>query len=248
MISFSSTLAAIVSPVGGTPTLTDDERQRGGHGGALPQGKTRLGPYFGQFFQHLSPKLLLAGLVISFVTRLVLGGWSLWDAVIPVALVLLQPLTEWNVHVFLLHWRPRKIGPFTLDTHLAQKHRLHHQDPSSLKHVWIPTRSLLFVIAFNALAWSLLAPTWGLAFTGLSATFAIGLVYEWTHYIVHTDYRPQSDFYKRVWRHHRWHHYKNENYWFGVTMHAGDKLLSTAPEPGSVPLSPTARDLLGRPE
>lgn len=49
-------------------------------------------------------------------------------------------------------------------------------------------------------------------------------------------------------RHHRLHHYKNEEYWYGVSLHLADRLLGTLPSADSVPRSPTARDLEGRPE
>ena len=67
------------------------------------------------------------------------------------------------------------------------------------------------------------------------------------HYLIHSDYRPVTSVYRAVWRNHRLHHYKNENYWFTVTT-AGtsDRLLGTYPDPATVGSSPTARDLDGR--
>ncbi|MDX2168661.1 MAG: fatty acid hydroxylase family protein, partial [Deltaproteobacteria bacterium] len=51
--------------------------------------------------------------------------------------------------------------------------------------------------------------------------------------------------YQRLWRNHRLHHFKNEHYWFGVTMLSGDRLLRTAPAVKDVETSPTARNLGG---
>jgi sterol desaturase/sphingolipid hydroxylase (fatty acid hydroxylase superfamily) len=71
----------------------------------------------------------------------------------------------------------------------------------------------------------------------LGATFAaiavsLGLVYEWVHYLVHTDYRPRTAPYRAIWRHHRLHHYKNEHYWFTVTTtNTADRLLRHAAGP-----------------
>ena len=76
------------------------------------------------------------------------------------------------------------------------------------------------------------------------AAFAsAALLYEWVHYLVHTRYIPRSRLYKRLWTHHRLHHYKNENYWFGVSMTSGDGLLQTRPEHRGVPTSATCRTL-----
>ena len=45
----------------------------------------------------------------------------------------------------------------------------------------------------------------------------LGLCYEWTHYLIHSDYKPKTRVYRAIWRNHRNHHYKNEHYWFTVT-------------------------------
>lgn len=75
------------------------------------------------------------------------------------------------------------------------------------------------------------------------SAWALGLVYEWTHYLCHSSWRPRSAFYRELWKLHRLHHFKNENYWMGVTMHAGDRLMGTLPEVGDVETSPTCRNL-----
>ena len=79
--------------------------------------------------------------------------------------------------------------------------------------------------------------------TGFAAAAILSLGYEWTHYLIHTDYAPKTRFYRSLWRGHRLHHYRNENYWFGVTNHFGDRVLGTNPAKDAVPVSPTARTL-----
>ena len=69
--------------------------------------------------------------------------------------------------------------------------------------------------------------------------------YEWIHYLVHTNHRPRGRAYRYMWRAHRLHHYKNEKYWMGVTMHAADHVLGTFPQKSDVETSATARELLG---
>ena len=44
-------------------------------------------------------------------------------------------------------------------------------------------------------------------------------------------------------RNHRLHHFKNEHYWYGVSMLAADRPLRTSPDPESVERSDTARTL-----
>ena len=76
-------------------------------------------------------------------------------------------------------------------------------------------------------------------------SFAMLTTYEWIHYLIHTNYRPRHAPYRKVWRAHRLHHFRNEHYWFGVTMHLGDRVLRTYPERDEVPASATARTLAG---
>ena len=48
-----------------------------------------------------------------------------------------------------------------------------------------------------------------------------------------------------LYNHHRLHHYRNEQYWFGITNTLGDQVLGTAPDKDDVPVSKTAKNLHG---
>jgi sterol desaturase/sphingolipid hydroxylase (fatty acid hydroxylase superfamily) len=87
-------------------------------------------------------------------------------------------------------------------------------------------------------------PRLSLGLTYLLVVAALGLGYEWTHFLIHSDYRPKSRLYKAIWRNHRLHHYKNEHYWFTVTTSGtADRILGTYPDPTTVETSPTAKNL-----
>ena len=78
--------------------------------------------------------------------------------------------------------------------------------------------------------------------TGTTAYFACGLMYEWTHFIVHTHYVPRSRLGRHVRQHHMMHHLRNEGYWLAFTVPEVDRLFGTAPNPASsVPVTPLAR-------
>jgi sterol desaturase/sphingolipid hydroxylase (fatty acid hydroxylase superfamily) len=80
--------------------------------------------------------------------------------------------------------------------------------------------------------------------TPVAAAWVALAHYEWTHLLVHTRYRPTTRRYARLARHHRLHHYRNEDHWLGVTSNIGDRLFGTLPKDrADVPLSPTARTL-----
>jgi hypothetical protein len=73
--------------------------------------------------------------------------------------------------------------------------------------------------------------------------YALIAIYEWTHFLIHTAYRPRSRAYRTVWRTHRLHHFKNERYWHGITNTVADRVFGTLPDHREVERSPTARTL-----
>ncbi|GAA4372550.1 sterol desaturase family protein [Nocardioides caricicola] len=206
-----------------------------------------LGGAWRAFWRAPSPWMISTFLVAAVAGRVAVGGGARWEPLIPVALVAAFPLIEWVIHVCILHWRPRRLGPLEIDSLLAREHRAHHADPRDLPLVFIPWRALLWLLpAYVVVAW-LVTPTTTSMLTLLVSVYGIKLGYEWTHYLVHSDYRPRSRWFRSVWRNHRLHHYKNEHYWFTVTT-AGtaDRLLGTYPDPSTVETSPTVRDLHAR--
>jgi hypothetical protein len=197
-----------------------------------------------EFSRHPSPWLIGGTLVVAAGARVVVGGWQPTEALVPVALVAVFPFVEWIVHVTILHWRPRRIGRLRLDPLLARKHREHHVDPRVVPLIFIPWQALLWVLP-AALGVALLAcPRLGMGLTFLMSLTALGLAYEWCHYLIHSDYKPKTAAYRAIWRNHRQHHFKNEHYWFTVTS-AGtaDRVLGTCPDPAAVATSPTAKNL-----
>lgn len=202
-----------------------------------------LGEALSEFARHPSPRILMGIVVAAAVLRAALGGWSPWDLAVAAVLVALWPVQEWLIHVFILHWRPRRIAGRTLDFTTPRMHRAHHRDPWQLELVFVPTHVLAYApLGVGALLWWL-APAAPQAATALLVYFTLALHYEWVHFLVHTRYRPRTRRYRRLWRNHRLHHFKNEHYWYGVTMLGGDRLLGTRADPAAVPTSPTCRTL-----
>lgn len=196
------------------------------------------------FVDHPSPWMIASMLVGALVARLLVGGWRWTDALVPVVMVAIFPFVEWVVHVFVLHWKPRHLGRVELDSLLARKHREHHADPRDIPLVFIPWQVLAKLIPVYVAVALLAFPRVGLGLTALVSLGVLGMFYEWTHYLIHSDYKPRSKAFRAVWRNHRLHHYKNEHYWFTVTS-AGtaDRVLGTYPDPTSVQSSPTVKAL-----
>jgi hypothetical protein len=212
------------------------------------RGNVTLAEAGREFWRHASPRVLCLTFGGALLARIVVGDWQLTDVLLPALLVATFPVLEWIIHVAILHWRPRSIGRFAVDPLLARKHREHHCDPRKIELIFIPSQSLLWVIP-TAVAIALVAfPRLGLGLTYLVSITALGLFYEWMHYLIHTDYKAKTSVYRAIWRNHRRHHFKNEHYWFTVTTTGtADRLLGTYPDQSSVPTSPTAKNLHGAP-
>ena len=203
----------------------------------------RLRGAAGLFARCLNAQLIAGALAAAVVLRLVLGGWSWGDLVVAGVILGLEPFTEWVIHVTVLHLRPFTIRGRTFDPIVSRRHRRHHQDPKVLQYVLVPRGVVIRVLIFSAPFYWLVTPTFREAVTGMVVGYAMLLTYEWTHFLIHSTYTPRSWYYRYIWRAHRLHHYKNEKYWFGVTVHVADHILRTFPQRDAVETSATARTL-----
>jgi sterol desaturase/sphingolipid hydroxylase (fatty acid hydroxylase superfamily) len=205
-----------------------------------------------------SPRVIMVSLLVVLVARLLVGNWSSADLfVLGVTVVLVGPV-EWFIHLFLLHadedaWTSRRLGT-------GAGHREHHLDPPEIHWLLLrPADAATFVVllAVWTALWTvplvLVADAVGLAESAPLAPWLTGWLlalvslahYEWTHLLVHTRYRPRTTYFRRLARNHRLHHFRNENYWLGVTSNLGDRIMRTYPaDKSDVPVSDTARTLV----
>jgi sterol desaturase/sphingolipid hydroxylase (fatty acid hydroxylase superfamily) len=209
----------------------------------LPDLPGTLSGALREFARHGSPRILAAFALGCAGARLLAGSFSPWDLAAAGAVVAFWPLQEWWIHVVILHYEPRRILGRTRDFLVPRMHRAHHRDPWRLDLVLIPLPVYLGVPAVLALVLWLSASSLPRTLSVLAVYFALALNYEWIHFLIHTRYPPRHALYRRLWRNHLLHHFKNEHYWYGVTMLGGDRLLGTAADPDRVPTSPTARTL-----
>jgi hypothetical protein len=204
------------------------------------------------FWLQPSPPYLLGAVLLALGLRIAQGSWSWRDAVMAAGLVALTPFVEWLIHVYLLHSAPFSLLGRRVEMLTAREHRAHHEAPGVLEGVLLPVYGVLVFLPSIALVdWALSfpislvlgGPRLAYATTGVVAGFAILAAYEWTHFLIHTPYRPKRAYYRAIWRNHRLHHFKNEHYWFGVTSTLGDRAIGTLPDQRDVPRSDTARSL-----
>jgi Fatty acid hydroxylase superfamily len=206
-----------------------------------------------QFLRKESPWALGVGILVLAVLRVLVGDPSWRDGVAVAAMLAIYPFGEWAIHVYLLHAKPLRIRGRQFETVAAQAHRAHHGDPNDLDQVllyWWQAAFLMVVavpltIAVGAGIVTLLAgpiPLGALLSAGI-AGYCMVFVYEWTHFLIHTAYVPQTAPYRTIWRNHRLHHFKNEHFWHGITNNLSDRVLGTNPDQRGVAKSDTARTL-----
>ena len=199
-----------------------------------------------EFRANRSPKIILFAILAALALRLVLGDFTYWDAVALVAMIAVYPFGEWAIHVYLLHAKPFRFRGRRVELPSSAAHREHHERPNYLGLILLApleAAALLLLAVPAVLAiFSLVLPLPALVTAAFTGYVLIG-VYEWTHFLIHTAYRPRSATYKAIWRNHRLHHFKNEHYWHGITNTVADHVLRTAPDQKDVPRSRTARTL-----
>jgi len=121
-------------------------------------------------------------LVAALVARVIVGDRQITDVLVPLVMLALFPFFEWSIHVFILHWRPKRVGRLTIDSLLAREHRAHHVEPRSIPLIFIPAKSLLWGIPLTVAIAVCAFPRLPMGLTYLVFISMLGLGYEWTHY------------------------------------------------------------------
>jgi sterol desaturase/sphingolipid hydroxylase (fatty acid hydroxylase superfamily) len=187
-------------------------------------------------------RVLLSCVAVACALRLTLGHWRLADIMIAASVAAGFPFAEYFIHRYVLHGWPGWRRGDRRESVSALVHRVHHRDPWHMERAQNPPIAVIgYAVGLPILWFPLLPLPQGM--TGVACSWLVLLVYEWTHLLIHTSYKPRNWLFKRIWRNHRLHHFKNEYYWFNVSTLGVDALLHTAPPPGAIPTSETCMTL-----
>jgi hypothetical protein len=168
------------------------------------------------------------------------AAWIVWLRA-PIGRVLLHatiaaaawPVLEYLIHRFILHVRWPLIAR-------ANVHWRHHRAPNEPRLVFTPWWALATLVVATAVIGSTSEGQISAASAALGMS-AVLLFYETTHLAAHVAYKPRTAWGAYMKRFHLWHHFQNENYWFGVTHPLGDWLAGTWKDHKAIEKSSTAR-------
>ena len=192
------------------------------------------------FFFHFDILILLilllgvASVLLAVAQSVVVFVWIAFGLVI-------YMFAEYMTHRFFFHLKPPQNKLFL--KFLKRIHYDHHKYPNDLKLLFLPiwyslpnfiVLSLFFYFITTKLDWTI--------------AFSLGLilmllVYEWKHYVAHRPIKPKSKFGLWLKKTHILHHFKNENFWFGVSNPFFDIIFGTLKNEKNVETSKTAKDL-----
>lgn len=191
------------------------------------------------FFSFFWERVLVTGTFVSCTLRATMGSWHLTDLLIALGVIAVFPFQEYLSHRYLLHGPRKTTGVREV---MVLVHRVHHRDPWHMERaINPPIAVVLYVVGLPIIFFPLFAPAQ--AMTGVAVSWLVLLWYEWIHLLIHTSHVPRNFIYKRIWRNHRLHHFKNEHFWYNVSTYGVDSLLHTGPKPESVPTSPSCLTL-----
>ena len=191
---------------------------------------------FLEFFTHISPITVIVIWLPFSAYMLGRGiferpvGASLWF--IPVAFLIgifLWTLSEYLLHRFVFHFRPR--NP-TQEKIIYLFHGIHHHQPQcKTRLVMPPVVSIPLAVGFYGLFSVLLGTLLGIPhwITPMVAGFSIGyLTYDLTHYADH-HFKMTLPWARYLKRYHLKHHYKTPDARFGVSSPLWDIVFGTKP-------------------
>ncbi|WP_338752688.1 sterol desaturase family protein [Bacillus sp. FJAT-52991] len=166
---------------------------------------------------------------------------SLWTWLAFVIGMVAYTLVEYMTHRFLFHMKPPK-NTFLLNL-IKRLHYDHHATPNDLHLLFLPLWYTLPNLTIAGVVAYFVSSSLVLTNAFISGVIIFLLFYEWKHYIAHRPVQPLSPWGRWMKKVHLWHHFKNENYWYGVTNPVYDWAMGTFKEQKNVEQSKTARNL-----
>ncbi len=195
---------------------------------------------FRDFFFHMDILLMMTILIIMAAATMFMVPGLPELLFLGLGLVVFM-FSEYLTHRFLFHLKAPE-NPLFLKF-LKRIHYDHHKYPNDLKLLFLPVwYSIPNFAALSAIFYLIFRSVEGTVSFGIGLILML-LVYEWRHFIAHRPIKPKTRFGKWVKKTHTLHHFKNENFWYGVSTPFVDALFGTLKEQTDVETSETVKDL-----
>lgn len=132
---------------------------------------------------------------------------------------------EYLIHRFLLHG-----GWHQVLKKAYEGHEQHHQKPNDMAFLLTPNRYSLpvYIVLWIVIDLFSHQMVWDASF--LSGVSLAQIYYEWVHFIAHRPIVPYTKFGRLMKKHHLLHHFKSNQFCFGVTNAALDRMFGTTPK------------------
>lgn len=195
---------------------------------------------YADFFMHFDITFMILLNIIIIVASLV-WEFSIGTIIIYFIGMIIFAVSEYFIHRFLFHLKTPK-NPFFLKL-LKRLHYDHHSNPTDLFLLFLPIWYSIPNFLILSFIFYLISASYPFTLAFAGGLITMLLVYEWKHYIAHRPIKPMTAYGRYIKKHHLLHHFKNENYWFGVSTPVMDIIFDTLKDEKSVETSKTAKDL-----
>ncbi|EQC47978.1 sterol desaturase family protein [Bacteriovorax sp. Seq25_V] len=196
---------------------------------------------FNLYFKH---PLIWVYLILSLIMLIYLASKNLLLPYSYLFLILIiAPFYEWLLHKYVLHGRALNESE-AKQKYMDRLHRDHHRYPKKVDLLFAPLSAGLSIPIQFFILGCLVTQNIDIGIYLAFVSLTYYLFYEWIHLAHHVDsYYPKTGWGKALKNSHLLHHYKNENYWWGVTSNFGDKVLGTYPLSNEVAKSTTVKEI-----
>jgi sterol desaturase/sphingolipid hydroxylase (fatty acid hydroxylase superfamily) len=191
-----------------------------------------------EYFTKSHP-LVIWGMYIPIISFLLYySSQKLGLAATGIGIAFLLGMFLWTFFEYIMH---RFIFHYLAESKKATRivyiiHGNHHEYPRDKERLFMPPlpsillASVIFIILYGVAALLNLQDYTFAFFPG----FVFGyLLYGSMHYAIHA-WKPPFKWMKSLWRNHHLHHYKNEEFGFGVSTTLWDRVFGTMFKPDSV--------------
>ena len=185
--------------------------------------------------------MIMSIFLLSAFVYLIIEGLKVDYLLFALVGLLIFSISEYSTHRFFFHKKAPKNRLFL--RFLKRLHYDHHQYPDQLHLLFMPIWYSTPQFALITYVVFLVSHSLPSAISVAVGLMMMLLIYEWKHFKAHQPGKAKTKFGSWLKKTHLLHHYKNENYWFGVTNPFVDMLFGTLKDEKEVPKSQTARNL-----